>query len=704
MAQTATYDPTSPTPYQAPQLPPVQQPAPSPLPPPQTPDFGGTAPSKAGGVASILDNVMRGYMQGRAQARQSQAVALERKTQSSQALYNMAAQNLQQLIESYNVPPEQVQAILKNPGQKPQGMDDAVYKQLMNANSVVQQAWSNIQQLYGSQVEDQAGGKKGKGKKQNQQNPLQMITSQDPQEKVQGLYQLWSKMPPPIYGSLYQAAQNATMRAQAITTEQGTLGAQQAQNTLDQNYLNAKNEKTQIAQGTQTMVGANIKGLKESGNLPIWNRPDVQNADGSHSSEYSVSFQDPKTGYEVLVPTIVNGKFLTPDGKKPPVGSDAEKAMKAAAWQHYLQTGENLGKFDNAADADAYAQQLHNRGSREERIKQLDAAIDEYERSTTGSWKSIEYEDPNSHQRMTLSYNGKTAQWLDANQQPVAGPPSGWVVAPKPSVTKPPKVTNAPGTKRILDITDSDGTTWTPDQLARGEGGEQVQSLYRGTLAAQDAERQAAKEKSDQFYAHADYSNALQINRMITALDLKVNAADITNWKKLDDAANTNEGMYERALKQSYPAPTPTSEQALLISWVRSNVAGAGRLNTTEIQQGLRAGSYGLKAQNAWDIVTTGTLAPELHNDFVNDIRNAAQASRDEADKYKTEHNISDADLQAIADHAKKEKESTPKSKGFVDVAAAMQKPKYKGKPKDEVIKEIRDQGYTPTENGAEVK
>jgi hypothetical protein len=101
--------------------------------------------------------------------------------------------------------------------------------------------------------------------------------------------------------------------------------------------------------------------MVEEGNLPIWNRPTVQNGDGSHSSEYSTSFD--QDGKEVLVPTVVDGKFLTPDGKKPKPGSPEEKAMFKAAWQHYLDTGQNLGKFKSAKDADAYADTLHNRGS-----------------------------------------------------------------------------------------------------------------------------------------------------------------------------------------------------------------------------------------------------------------------------------------------------------------------------------------------------
>lgn len=110
------------------------------------------------------------------------------------------------------------------------------------------------------------------------------------------------------------------------------------------------------------MVEENPRGLLQKGNLPIWNRPVVHNADGSDSTEYSVSFSDDK-GREVLVPTVVSGRFLTPDGKKPPEGSAAERQMFHAAWGHYLKTGEQLGIFDNPNDADQYAEKLHNRGN-----------------------------------------------------------------------------------------------------------------------------------------------------------------------------------------------------------------------------------------------------------------------------------------------------------------------------------------------------
>jgi hypothetical protein len=108
------------------------------------------------------------------------------------------------------------------------------------------------------------------------------------------------------------------------------------------------------------MVGPNPKGLIEPGNLDIRNRPIIQNEDGTHSSEYSISIGDEK-GREILIPTVVNGRFLTPDGKKPAEGSAAEKQMFRRAEDHYHDTGEHLGIFDNPDDADAYAERLHSR-------------------------------------------------------------------------------------------------------------------------------------------------------------------------------------------------------------------------------------------------------------------------------------------------------------------------------------------------------
>lgn len=101
-------------------------------------------------------------------------------------------------------------------------------------------------------------------------------------------------------------------------------------------------------------------GMLHRGNIDISHRPVVKNDDGTHSSEYSFSFMD-DDGHEVLVPTVVDGKFLTPDGKKPKAGSAEEKAMFHKAMDHYYKTGQRLGIFDSSKNADAYANAVHNR-------------------------------------------------------------------------------------------------------------------------------------------------------------------------------------------------------------------------------------------------------------------------------------------------------------------------------------------------------
>lgn len=83
-----------------------------------------------------------------------------------------------------------------------------------------------------------------------------------------------------------------------------------------------------------------------AGNIDLNNRIKVPNVDGSYSTEDSFSVNI--DGKEVLLPQIVNGKRVTQD----------------QAIQHYLKTGEHLGKFNTPEEADTYAQQLHLRQDR----------------------------------------------------------------------------------------------------------------------------------------------------------------------------------------------------------------------------------------------------------------------------------------------------------------------------------------------------
>jgi len=117
----------------------------------------------------------------------------------------------------------------------------------------------------------------------------------------------------------------------------------------------------------QYQFGQNVPGMLVPGNIDISRRlgakgdPITYNADGSTSTVFSGSFDD-KFGRQVLVP------FVIPDGAGGyKIGTEKE------ARAHYEKTGEHLGIFDHYANADQYAQRLHeylaNQGSIGGRIR-----------------------------------------------------------------------------------------------------------------------------------------------------------------------------------------------------------------------------------------------------------------------------------------------------------------------------------------------
>lgn len=80
------------------------------------------------------------------------------------------------------------------------------------------------------------------------------------------------------------------------------------------------------------------------GNIDLANRPKIENEDGTISTIESVSFNE--DGKEILIPKVREGldRIMTDD--------------EAVDWYH--QTGEYLGKFDNADEATKYGQLLHD--------------------------------------------------------------------------------------------------------------------------------------------------------------------------------------------------------------------------------------------------------------------------------------------------------------------------------------------------------
>ena len=111
--------------------------------------------------------------------------------------------------------------------------------------------------------------------------------------------------------------------------------------------------------------------MVEKGNIDVNHRPLIVNADGSHSSIYSVTVPINKDGslwrgdYEkapryALVPSIANGKFLTPDGKIPRRDNkQAQSELEDAAARYYEKTRQHLGVFSSDKTADQYADKTH---------------------------------------------------------------------------------------------------------------------------------------------------------------------------------------------------------------------------------------------------------------------------------------------------------------------------------------------------------
>lgn len=98
-----------------------------------------------------------------------------------------------------------------------------------------------------------------------------------------------------------------------------------------------------MAQAIQS--GEDVTALMSSaGNVDLYAQPKVRNPDGSVSTVDSHSYKI--DGKEVLLPSV------TPDGRH--LKTDGEIVAE------YKKTGRHLGKFNSVAEANTYAEQLHN--------------------------------------------------------------------------------------------------------------------------------------------------------------------------------------------------------------------------------------------------------------------------------------------------------------------------------------------------------
>lgn len=200
-AYTPTYDPNSPTPYVAPNLPQTVQPIPNQLPDQREPSQQELGAARGAGTAAYLGNqIMRGYMQGKAVRDLRNAVQVHQQSTGLQSIYNDAAQQLQTMAQT-GVPPDS--------------------PEFQKAQQHVQASWQSLMDFYGQHVEKPGKGKNG------QQSTMQKIQeafqSQDPAKVSSAVYEGLQVTGPPV---LHQIAPYLTPAYQAkVQQRAATAGA-----------------------------------------------------------------------------------------------------------------------------------------------------------------------------------------------------------------------------------------------------------------------------------------------------------------------------------------------------------------------------------------------------------------------------------------------------------------------------------------------
>jgi hypothetical protein len=664
------YDPTNPTPYQAPVLPDPQPAMPSPL-PTQMPEVNG-AVKHSGAVATVADGILRGFMQGRAYSQAKQVMQLKKKTDDLQNSYNQDAVRLYQLTQA-GVPE-----------------DSAEYKA---AKSSVDGSWGALMDFYGQHIEQMTGDKKGKKKKTDQQLPPQAVLTNPtstPFEKAQAWYQVSKQAGPPVYGQISMLntpeakakRQAATINAQTgVTAAQADATGAKAEGVKNENELTVeeaiKERDALLLKMQNQPASAQVEEKPEDAfkrNKP-YVKPGAAPFITTLPPDKEKQFQDwaaknpdlVKGELDTKTPDYdVRGRWLAdqngdPDAKLTRSAFDG-KLHASDRWKtpfHRTFSAESIyanpdaPKWDGNVlkDKDGNVIADETPGKRTQGEPDWDAS-DYREHGLPVPADVLRIEALNK----VLAAHGKAGDEVKIERDNIARriqedpnyvPTAAQLVVLGRNV---PAAKTAKATWKgnsLVDVVDSTGKAYTPEELEKGEGSEEAQELYKSALKVQDDERKASKEKADQWYSHANYSDTLQTKRAIRALGLKASAADIKEWSQKEDAANTAEEVYQEAA--AVKVPTTTSDQKLLIQWVRSNNPRSSRLPDSEIKRGLAAGDYTTRAQNAWDQAAHGTLAPELHKDFLADIRNAAQSNREEADKLKEDYGLDDDTLKAIA-------------------------------------------------------
>src|ERR1700730_16184944 len=85
--------------------------------------------------------------------------------------------------------------------------------------------------------------------------------------------------------------------------------------------------------------------------------------------------------------------------------------------------------------------------------------------------------------------------------------------------------------------------------------------------------------------------------------------------KKISDVLDTDARLADYRLTHR----SPPGDTGIVMSWVRAQVRGAGRMTNVEIEQGLKSGSFEQRFSNAYQRATEGTLDDDFIRNMVAD-------------------------------------------------------------------------------------
>lgn len=196
------YDPNSPTPYTPMPLPQTVEPVPNQLADQAQPSVQELGAGGRGlGAAAYLGNqLLRGWMQGKATADLRRAVQLHQQSTGLQSIYNDAAQQLQTMAQA--------------------GIDPNS-PEFQKAQQHVQASWQSLMDFYGQHVEQPGKGKNGQ--LSTMQKLQQAFQSQDPAKVSSAVYEGLQQTGPPV---LHQIQPYLTPAYQARVQQRAqTLGA-----------------------------------------------------------------------------------------------------------------------------------------------------------------------------------------------------------------------------------------------------------------------------------------------------------------------------------------------------------------------------------------------------------------------------------------------------------------------------------------------